>query len=76
MNKAWFFDNKVKTEKQLSALEIINILVEIGQKMVAILEEMRKLLPEPQPEPIRLPIPSPRGTPLNNKATIELKTPL
>ena len=37
--------------------------------------EMQKLLPRPQPESFRLPIPSPRGTRLKKRATMELKTP-
>ena len=37
--------------------------------------EMRKLLPRPQPESFRLPIPSPRGTLPLHRATLELKTP-
>ena len=30
VNEAWLFDNKVKTEGQLSVLKIINVLVEFG----------------------------------------------
>ena len=75
VNKAWFFDNKVKTEGQLSVSKIVNVLVEFGWKMEATLAEMQKLLLGPQPELFQLPIPSPRGTLLKNRATVELKTP-
>ena len=74
MNKAWFFNNEVKTEGQLLVPKIVNVLVEFGRKMEAILVEMRKLLPGPQLELFWLPIPSPRDTPLKHRATIELKT--
>ena len=50
--------------------------MEFGQKIEATLVEMWKLLPGPQPEPIRLPIPSSKGTPLKKKAALELTTPL
>ena len=75
VNKARFFGNEVKTEGQLSALKIVNALVEFWRKMEATLIEMQKLLPGLQSEPIRLPIPSPRGIPQKNRATVELKTP-
>ena len=83
INKARLFDNEVKIEDQLSAPKIVNILVEFGKKMEATLVEMRKLLPGPQSEPFRLPIPSLRD-PLPkkfqdfiesmNKALMELRT--
>ena len=76
MNKAQLFDNEVKTEGQLSVPKIVNVLVEFRQKMEATLVEMWKLLPRLQPEPIQLPISSPKGTPLKNRATMDLKTPL
>ena len=56
--------------------KIVNVLVEFGRKMEVTFVEMQKLLLGPQPELFRLPIPSPRGTPLKNRATVELKTPL
>ena len=76
VNKARLFDNEVKTEGQLYAPKIVNVLVEFGRKMEVTLVEMQKLLPGPQPEPIWLPIPSPKGILLKNRATVELKTPL
>ena len=66
----------MKTKEQLSAPKIITILVEFGRKMEAILVEMRKLVPRPQPEPIRLPIPSPKDMPHKTRLIVELKTPL
>ena len=76
VNKACLFDNEVKTEGQLSTLKIVNVLVEFAKKMEATLVEMRKLLPGPRPKLIRLPIPSPKGTPQKNRVIVELKTPV
>ena len=75
VNKATFFVNEVKAEGQLSVPKIVNVLVEFKRKMEATLVEMRKLLPGPQPELFRLPIPSSKGTLPINRATVELKTP-
>ena len=60
VNEARLFDNEVKTEGHLSMSKIVNVLVEFGRKMEATLVEMQKLLPGPQPEPFRMPIPSPK----------------
>ena len=40
VNETRLFDNKVKTQGQLSTLKIVNILVEFGRKMEATLVEM------------------------------------
>ena len=74
VNKARLFNNKVKTEGQLLAPKIVNVLVEFEQKMEATLVELQKLLIRLQSEPFWLPIPSPRGTLLKHRATVELKT--
>ena len=74
VNKARLFDNEVKTEGQLSAPKIVNVLVEFKRKMEATLVKMQKL-PGSQPKPIWLPIPFPKDTPQKNRATVELKTP-
>ena len=47
VNKAWLFNNEVKTEGQFPAPKIDNILMEFGRKMEETLVEMRKLLPRP-----------------------------
>ena len=49
VNKAYFFDNDVKT---LSTPKIITILVNFGCKMEATLVEIWKLVAGPQLEPI------------------------
>lgn len=61
VNEARLFKNELKTEDQLSVPKIINILVEFGRKMEAILVEMRKLVLKLQLEPFRMPISSPKG---------------
>ena len=48
--------------------------MDFGRKIEATLVEMRKLVARPQPEPIRLPLPSPRGTPQKTRLIVELKT--
>ena len=62
VNKAHLFDNKVKIEGQLSALNFIAILVNFEHKMKATLVEIRKLVFEPQLEPSWVPLPSPKAT--------------
>ena len=57
----------------MSTPKIVNVLVEFRLKMEATLVEMRELLPGPQPELIRLSIPSLRDIPQKNKAIVELK---
>ena len=83
VNKAKLFDNEVKTEGQLLALKIVNVLVEFGRKMEVTLAEMWKLLSGLQPKLFRLPIPSPKDPLLKkfqnfvesmNRAPIELRT--
>ena len=66
----------MKTKGQLFIPKIITVLIDFGYKMEATLVEMRKLVSIPQPEPIRLPIPSPRGSPQKTRLIVELKTPL
>ena len=76
MNKAYLFDNDIKTERQLSLPKIITILVEFGHRMEGILMEMRKLVARPQSELIRAPLPSLNATPQKDRPLVELKTPL
>ena len=63
MNKAYLFDNEVKTEGQLSAPKIIAIPVNFRCKMEATLIEIRKLVSGLQLESIRAPLPSLKAIP-------------
>ena len=76
MNKAYLFDNEVKTKEQLSAPKIIAILVNFGHKMDATLVEIRKMVSGLQLKPSRVPLPSPKVTPQKSRPIVELKTPL
>ena len=74
VNKAYLFDNEVKTEGQLSAPKIITILVNFGCKMEATLIERRKLVSGSQSKPSRVPLPSLKATPQKSRPIVELKT--
>ena len=57
LNKAHLFDNDIKAEGQLSAQNVITILVNFGHKMEAILVDIQKLVSGLHAGSSRLPLP-------------------
>ena len=76
LNKAYLFDNDIKTKGQLSTTMIVPILVNFACKMETMLVEIRKLVPGSQVGPSRPLLPSPAATPQKEKPLVEPKTPL